>query len=124
MGCNCGGGQANQTIAQRASLSSRAAAASSEAGFTRDNPLVVGEVADGELWQVRVIAPVEGLIVGRAVFVTGTGVAAYLASGAFHDITTTQQKKRLFKVGAFMYGSLQEANRAAAGTGLTPIEVA
>lgn len=123
MGCNCGGGRAQQTIASRASKAAFLAAGS-PMGFNRDNPLVIGDAADGEIWRVRVIAPVEGLSRGQAAYVTGTGVAAHLASGAFHDITTTDQKKRLFKVGAFTYTSEQEANRVAAGLGVKPVEVA
>lgn len=123
MGCNCGGGSGAKTIADR-SRQAAFKAAGSPLGFHREDPHVVGEVGDGEVWRVRVIRPVAGLSTGQAAYVTGTSVTEHLKSGSFHDITTVDQKKRLFKVGAFTYTSLQEANRVAAGTGLKPIEVA
>lgn len=124
VGCNCGGGGASQrTIASRTQAAAFVAAGS-PLGFNRDNPITIGESSDGEIWRVRVISPVEGLSIGQAVFVTGTGVTAHLDSGALHDITTTDQKKRLFKVGAFTYTSEQEANRVAAALGTKPVEVA
>lgn len=122
MGCNCGN-RGNQTIAQRMNDSSFRAAGS-PLGFDRDNPLLVGETGDGELWRVRVIAAVEGLTVGQAAWVTGQGVKAFIASGAFHDITTTAQKARLFKVGIETYTSRQDAYRVAAATGQTVVEIA
>lgn len=124
MPCNCGGGGSGaRTIAQR---NNQAAfrAAGSPVGFDRDHPLLIGEAGDGEVWRVRVMVPVENLTVGAATFVTGQGVRAHIASGALHDITTTNQKKRLWRVGITTYTSEQDARRVAAATGQTPIEVA
>jgi len=74
--------------------------------------------------RVRVLKPVEGLSIGQAAYVTGTGIDALIGAGALHDITTTSQKQRLWKVGGFTYSSQQEANRVAASLGVKPVEVA
>lgn len=92
-------------------------------GSSPDLPKQVGE-PDDLVRRVRVIVPVEGLARGSQAWLTGTGVDAYLASGALVDITTTQQKRRMWRVGAFTYTSFQEASRVAAAQGTVPIEVA
>jgi hypothetical protein len=87
------------------------------------NPLVIGD-AGGDTFRVRVVIPVEGLRVNYAYWVTGTGVEQHIDSGAFIDISGVAQRRRMYRVGAFTYTSLQEANRVAAATGQTVIEVA
>lgn len=121
MGCNCGGG-GNRSIASR-TRSAAFRAAGSPAGFDSDAPHVIGD-AGGDTRRVRVLKPVDGLTVGQAAYVTGVGVDELLASGAFHDITKTAQRKRLWKVNGFTYTSQQEANRVAASLGVKPVEVA
>jgi hypothetical protein len=87
------------------------------------NPFMLGEEG-GDTFRVRVAIPVEGLRINYAYWVTGTGVDQHFDSGAFIDISGVAQKRRLYRVGAFTYTSLQEANRVAAATGQTVIEVA
>lgn len=93
------------------------------AGFGESNPIVIGE-AGGPVLRVRVAIPVESLSVNASVWVTGTGVQAHVASGALVDITSTAQRRRLWRVGGFTYTDYQEASRVAASLGTTPVEVA
>lgn len=123
MGCNCGGGANRQTIGGSRARQAAFKAAGSPLGFSADEPHVIGD-ADDRVRRVRVLRATDGLTAGQAAFVTGTGVDAHLQSGAFHDITKTQQRKRLFKVNGFTYTDPQEANRVAAALGVTPVEVA
>lgn len=119
MGCStCGGGKRGSTIAQASASSSTLAA-----GQLYENPLVVGDEG-GDTYRVRVAVAVEGLQINYSYWVTGTGVQAYLDSGAFIDITGVTQQRRLYRVGQFTYTSLQDANRVAAATGQEVIEVA
>lgn len=119
MGCNCGKGGGSTIAARSASRRSDARAAS----YTQDAPLLIGD-AGGTLIRVRVMVPIEGLGLGRAAWVTGTGVQAHIDSGALVDITATAQRARLWRVGEFTYTTESEARRVAAATGQAAVEVA
>jgi hypothetical protein len=92
-------------------------------GQSQSDPIVLGE-ANGDVYRVRVAIPVEGLRINYQHWVTGDGVQQHFDSGAFIDITGVSQLQRLYRVGAFTYTSLQDANRVAAATGQSVIEVA
>lgn len=121
MGC-CGRSSQGQTIG--AAQAARRASGSLAVGQSMDNPMVLGDAPGDETLRVRVAIPVEGLRVNYAYWVTGERVEQHIASGAFIDITGVSQQQRMYRVGAFTYTSLQEANRVAAATGQTVIEVA
>jgi hypothetical protein len=118
--CNCGGG-GGRTIGQAAQR--RSGRSSMPAGFDESAPVLIGE-ANEQLWRVRVIVPAEGLARSQQAWVTGTGVQQHFDSGAFQDISSTTQRRRMWRVGGFTYTSWQEASRVAAAQGTTPIEVA
>lgn len=122
MGCNCGGGQRGSTIAQRTQQSALRAAGS-PVGFTKDHPHRIG-APDDLVRRVRVLKAVDVLTAGQAAYVTGKGVNELILSGVLHDITKTEQKRRLWKVNGFTYSDHAEALRVAASLGVKPHEVA
>lgn len=119
MGCACGKGGGGQSIRQ----AHQQRQSKLPIGVSRDAARQIGE-ADGVIRRVRVARAVEGMRPNAAVWVTGTGVDALLEAGDVVDITRTQQKSRLWKVGPYTYSDKGEANRVGALRGITPIEVA
>lgn len=120
MGC-CGRGTGGQSIGAR--NAARRSSSVLAPGQSHGDPIVIGD-ADGEVYRVRVAIPVEGLRINHQYWITGTGAQQHFDSGAFIDITGVAQRQRLYRVGAFTYTSLQDANRVAAATGQPVIEVA
>jgi hypothetical protein len=98
--------------------------ASSPAGYSADNPVIIGGASDDAARRVRVASPVGNLRVQQAAWVAGTGVQPLLEDGTFVEIGSTPQKRRLWKVGVASFTDEGEANAAAAALGLVAVEVA
>lgn len=74
--------------------------------------------------RVKVLRATNGLRVGQAIWVAGSGVQKLLDEGYFQDITRVQQKRRVFKVSGVAYPTRREAQRVANATGQQVVEVA
>ena len=92
-------------------------------GFDQDTPILLGEPG-GEPTRIRAVRSTGEISVGQAVWVTGTGVAELLHSGAALDITRRKQKRRVFTVGGITYTDERKAKRISSATGQPMIEVA
>ncbi len=81
---------------------------------------------DGVVRRIRVLEPAGGIKQGAGRWVTGSDVQGFIDSGYFEDITRRAQRKRLWKVPGVQlpYVNFQDASRAGAALGTTPIEVA
>lgn len=94
------------------------------AGYSADNPVVIGGTSEDAARRVRVVSAVGSLRVQQAAWVAGTGVQPLLEDGTFVEIGATPQKRRLWKVGGFKFTDEGEANDAADKLGLTAVEIA
>ncbi len=104
---------------------SRRRGAAVQVGIDESAPLLMGE-EDGVVRRIRVLEPAGGLKQGAGRWVTGSDVQGFIDSDYFEDITRRAQRKRLWKVPGVQlpYVNFQDASRAGAALGTTPIEVA
>lgn len=122
MGCGCGKRSASATASVL--RSARDAEQSLSPGLSPAAPVLLGTEQEETLMRVRVLKNIKNLRTGQAAWVQGAEVAARIEDGTLHDITSTTQKARMWKVNAFIYSDYTKALKAAKRLGATPVEVA
>lgn len=120
--CTACGQAKRQSYASQNHAAARSAAKPAP-GSSQAHPLVVGGEG-GDAVRVRVAASYPGLRVQQQAWVTGSGVEALIEDGTFVVIGSTPQKRRVWKVGGFVFTSSEDATAAAEKLGLNAVEIA